>query len=127
MFVQHHLLTVLTNIEAEKTNSLGGVRSQTFEKKTTVEGVCGVCVVDSWFTASPGLSQTDWTLAGWGCTPGVPSHHGTQDKPAINTHTQEEPLAWQLEHQLSKDHLLSNKDVEHLPVSCVGGPQGKAT
>ena len=22
-------------------------------------------------TASPGLSQTDWTLAGWGCTPGV--------------------------------------------------------
>ena len=24
-----------------------------------VEGVCGVCVVDSWFTASPGLSQTD--------------------------------------------------------------------
>ena len=36
-----------------------------------VEGVCGVCVVDGWFTASPGLSQTDWTLAGWGCTPGV--------------------------------------------------------
>ena len=34
-----------------------------------VEGVCGVCVVDGWFTASPGLSQTDWTLAGWGCTP----------------------------------------------------------
>ena len=29
------------------------------------------CVVDGWFTASPGLSQTDWTLAGWGCTPGV--------------------------------------------------------
>ena len=36
-----------------------------------VEGVCGVCAVDGWFTASPGLSQTDWTLAGWGCTPGV--------------------------------------------------------
>ena len=36
-----------------------------------VEGVCRVCVVDGWFTASPGLSQTDWTLAGWGCTPGV--------------------------------------------------------
>ena len=39
--------------------------------KQTVEGVCGVCVVDGWFTASPGLSQTDWTLAGWGCTPVV--------------------------------------------------------
>ena len=36
-----------------------------------VEGVCGVCAVDGWFTASPGLSQTDWTLAGWGCTPVV--------------------------------------------------------
>ena len=46
------------------------------------------CVVDGWFTASPGLSQTDWTLAGWGCTPVVhESNHGTQDKPAINTHT----------------------------------------
>ena len=46
-----------------------------------VEGVC-------WFTASPGLSQTDWTLAGWGCTPVVhESNHGTQDKPAINTHS----------------------------------------
>ena len=53
-----------------------------------VEGVGGVCVVDGWFTASPGLSQTDWTLVGWGCTPVVQSHHGTQDKPAINTHTQ---------------------------------------
>ena len=57
----------------------------------SVEGVCGVCVVDGWFTASPGLSQTDWTLAGWGCTPGVhESNHGTQDKPAINTHTRRE-------------------------------------
>ena len=55
-----------------------------------VEGVCGVCVDDGWFTASPGLSQTDWTLAGWGCTPVVQSNHGTQDKPAINTHTIEE-------------------------------------
>ena len=36
-----------------------------------VEGVCGVCAVGGWFTASPGLSQTDWTLAGWGCTPVV--------------------------------------------------------
>ena len=53
-----------------------------------VEGVCGVCAVDGWFTASPGLSQTDWTLAGWGCTPVVhESNHGTQDKPAITTHT----------------------------------------
>ena len=34
-----------------------------------VEGVCGVCAVDG--SASPGLSQTDWTLAGWGCTPVV--------------------------------------------------------
>ena len=54
----------------------------------SVEGVCGVYVVDGWFTASPDLSQTDWTLAGWGCTPVVhESNHGTQDKPAINTHT----------------------------------------
>ena len=32
-----------------------------------VEGVCGVCVVDGWSAASPGLSQTDWTglTAGW--------------------------------------------------------------
>ena len=53
-----------------------------------VEGVCGVCVVDGWVTASPGLSQTDWALAGWGCTPVVhESNHGTQDKPAINTHS----------------------------------------
>ena len=59
-----------------------------WSNKVTVEGVCGVCVVDGWFTASPGLSQTDWTLAGWGCTPVVhESNHGTQDKPAINTHT----------------------------------------
>ena len=27
--------------------------------------------------------------AGWGCTPVVQSNHGTQDKPAITTHTQE--------------------------------------
>ena len=27
--------------------------------KVIVEGVCGVCVIDGWFTASPGLSQTD--------------------------------------------------------------------
>ena len=46
-----------------------------------------VCVVDGWFTASPGLSQTDWTLAGWGCTPGV---HEQSWHPRINqpsTHT----------------------------------------
>ena len=67
-------------------------------------GRCGGCV-DGWFTASPGLSQTDWTLAGWGCTPGVhESNHGTQDKPAINTHTQEEPQPWQLYHQLGEYH-----------------------
>ena len=49
-----------------------------------------VCVVDGWFTASPGLSQTDWTLAGWGCTPGV---HEQSWHPSINqpsTHTLEE-------------------------------------
>ena len=28
--------------------------------------VCGLCVVDGWFTASPGLSQTNWTLDGVG-------------------------------------------------------------
>ena len=41
---------------------------------------CVWSVVDSWFTASSGPSQ---------------SNHGTQDKPAINTHTQERPLSWQ--------------------------------
>ena len=47
-------------------------------------------MVASWFTASPGLRQTDETLAGWGCTAVVhESNHGTQDKPAITTHTQE--------------------------------------
>ena len=49
-----------------------------------------MCVVDGWFTASPGLSQTDWTLAGWGCTPGV---HEQSWHPRINqpsTHTLEE-------------------------------------
>ena len=30
----------------------------------TNDSESGVCVVDSWFTASPGLSQTDQTL-GW--------------------------------------------------------------
>ena len=29
------------------------------------------CIVDGWFTASPGLSQTDWTLSGWGHVGGV--------------------------------------------------------
>ena len=42
-----------------------------------------VCVVDTWSTASPGLSQTE---AGWGCTPVVQSNHGTQDRPAITPH-----------------------------------------
>ena len=56
-------------------------------RNMTVEGVCGVCAVDGWLTASPGLSQTDWTLAGWGCTPVV---HGAIMAPRINqpsTHT----------------------------------------
>ena len=35
MFVLHRILTVLTDFKAERTNSLGGVRSQTLEKKTT--------------------------------------------------------------------------------------------
>ena len=59
----------------------------------SVEGVCGVCVVDGWFTASPGLSQTDWTGLGGAAHLGCMSNHGTQDKPVINTHTQEEPMA----------------------------------
>ena len=94
-----------------------------------VEGVCRVCVVDGWFTASPGLSQTDWTLAGWGCTPGV---HEQSWHPRINqpsTHTLvEEPPSWPVYHQLGEYHqpVNSNKHpVQHLPVSCVGGAQGK--
>ena len=55
------------------------------------------------------------------------SNHGTQDKPAINTHTQEEPQPWQL--PLARripSAWNSNKHLEpHLAVSCVGGPQGK--
>ena len=65
-----------------------------------------VCVVDSWFTASPGLSQTDWTLAGWGCTPGV---HEQSWHPRINqpsTHTlEEERLSWPAYHQLGEYQL----------------------
>ncbi|KAK0136955.1 Wilms tumor B [Merluccius polli] len=49
--------------------------------KDTVEGVCGVCAVDGWSTASPGLSQTDWTLAGWGCTPVVHDTHTLEEEP----------------------------------------------
>ena len=95
----------------------------------TVEGVCGVCVVDGWFTASPGLSQTDWTLAGWGCTPVVhESNHGTQDKPAINTHTRGGATAMAVVPSARRIPCAWNSSkhpVLHLPVSCVGGPQGK--
>ena len=52
--------------------------------------------------------------------------------PRINqpsTHIlEEEPLSWQLYHQLGEYHLpeTPNKHlVLHLPVSCVGGPQEK--
>ena len=69
-----------------------------------VEGVCGVCAVDGWFTASPGRSQTDWTLAGWGCTPVVQSNHGTQDKPAINTLSRRSHSHGSLYHQLGEYH-----------------------
>ena len=81
-----------------------------------VEGVCGVCVVDGWFTALPGLSQTDWTLAGW-------------DKPAINTHTRGGATAMAVvpsARRIPPACKTPNKHpVLHLPVSCVGGPQGK--
>ena len=66
-----------------------------------VEGVCGVCAVDGWFTASLGLSQTDWTVAGWGMRAIM--------APRINqpsTYTlEEEPQPWQLYHQLGEYHL----------------------
>ena len=73
--------------EQSQNQNSQNMRNNSRAVNKTVEGVCRVCVVDGWFTASPGLSQTDWTLAGWGCTPVVhESNHGTQDKPAI-THT----------------------------------------
>ena len=95
-----------------------------------MEGVCGVCVVGGWFTASPGLSQTDWTLAGWGCTPVVhESNHGTQDKPAINTHTRGGATAMAVvpsARRIPPACKTPNKHpVQHRPLSCVGGPQGK--
>ena len=49
-------------------------------------GVCGVCVVDGWFTASPGVRLIGLWLGG-AAHLGCMSNHGTQDKPAINTHT----------------------------------------
>ena len=93
-------------------------------------GVCGVCVGGGWFTASPGLSQTDWTLAGWGCTPVVhESNHGTQDKPAINTHTRGGATGTAVctisSANTTSLNLPLNILYERLPVSCVGGPQGK--
>ena len=43
-----------------------------------------------------------------------------------HTHSRRSHCHGSLYHQLSKYHLLSNKHIEyHLPVSCVGGPQGK--
>ena len=73
-----------------------------------------VCVVDGWFTASPGLSQTDWTLAGWGCTPGV---HEQSWHPRINqpsTHTlEEEPQPWQYTTSSANTTCLSNSN-KHL-------------
>ena len=65
-----------------------------------------MCVVGGRFTASPGLSQTDWTLAGWGCTPVV---HEQSWHPRINqpsTHTlEEEPQSRPEYHQLGEYHL----------------------
>ena len=84
-----------------------------------------VCAVDGWFTASHSLSQTDWTLAGWGCTPVVQSNHGTQDKPAINTHTRGGAIGMAECTISSAISPALNKHLEHLPMSCVGGPQEK--
>ena len=80
-----------------------------------------VCVVDGWFTASPGLSQTDWTLAGWGCTPGV---HEQSWHPRINqpsTHTlEEERESWPVYHQLGEYHqpVNSNKHLLYYIYPC---------
>ena len=72
---------------------------------------------------------TDWTLAGWGCTPGVQSNHGTQDKPAINTHTRGGATVMTVCTISSANTISLNLPInilnEHLPVSCVGGPQRK--
>ena len=54
------------------------------------------------------------------------SNHGTQDKPAINTHTRGGATAMAVVPSAQQYHLLSNKHLkQHLPVSCVGGPQRK--
>ena len=64
---------------------------------------------DSWFTASPGPSQTGRLWAGWGCTPVLQSNHGTQDKPAITTHTQGDGLC--------RDRVLHLLGLHHLAIS----------
>ena len=54
-FVKHHLLTVLTNVEAERTNALGGVGSQTLEKTNIGKKFCWIQNGQLWrhATATP--------------------------------------------------------------------------
>ena len=85
-----------------------------------VECVCGVCVCvcgGSWFTASPGPSQTDWTLGWLGgggaahlwCIRAIQAPRINQLSP--HTHTlRGEPLSWQ-------QHVTNLLGVLHLTVS----------
>ena len=79
-------------------------------------------MVASLFTASPGLSQTDYGELGGAAHLWCRAIMAPRDKPAITTHSGESH--WQ--HVSSAHHLaISNKCIQHLPVSCVGGPQQK--
>ena len=53
-----------TSALGEPPLSVTALHFQRSEIRINTEALCGVCVVDSWLTASPGLSQTDQTL-GW--------------------------------------------------------------
>ena len=67
--------------------------------------------------------------SGWGCTPVVQSNHGTQDKPAITTHTQERDTVMAECYICSANTILLSPINayynQHRPVSCLGGPQQK--
>ena len=58
--------------------------------------------------------------AGWGCTPVVQSKHGTQDKPAITTHTQERATVMTARYSCSACTILQSPINEYSqPSTCV--------
>ena len=84
----------------------------------TVEVVC--CW---WLVYSLTWPESDWLDSGWvGLhTCGAWAIMAPQDKPAINTHTRGGATVMTIYHQLGE----YQHPVQHLPVSCVGGAQGK--